>query len=49
MLLDGITLAEGAKASNLSVASGTSFPSSPDEGELFVKEGLGLHVYQNGE
>ena len=35
MILDGLTLNEGSEAQNLTVASGLSFPLSPNIGELF--------------
>jgi hypothetical protein len=49
----GIAIAEGANISNLVVASGTSFPSSPDNGELFYRSDSsttvrGLHLYVGG-
>ena len=46
MLVDGISLLEGSDISNLTVASGTSFPSSPNAGELFYRtdtDGLFVH------
>ena len=50
MLQDGIELVEGSKAKNLVVASGTSFPSQPDEGELFYHEtDDALCIYRNGQ
>lgn len=52
MIFDGITLVEGSEINNLVVASGASFPSSPDEGELFYHLGgsstEGLYIYKNG-
>jgi hypothetical protein len=53
MRIDGIQLAQGSNISNLVVASGTSFPTSPDEGELFFRTDTaitvkGLHAYING-
>jgi hypothetical protein len=47
MLYDGIQLVEGADISNLTVDSGTSFPSNPSVGELFYKTSatVGLYVY----
>jgi len=37
MRIDGIQLSEGSSISNLVVASGTSFPASADQGELFYR------------
>ncbi len=37
MLIDGLELVEGSQATNLVVASGNEFPSSPNLGELFYK------------
>jgi hypothetical protein len=54
MRIDGIQLTQGSSISNLVVASGTlSFPSNPDEGELFFRTDSsetirGLYVYVNG-
>src|SRR3990167_3721177 len=46
MLTDGLVLAEGSAITNATVAKGTSFPSLPDEGELFFRTDLdALHVY----
>lgn len=46
MLNDSITLLAGATVANMVIASGTSFPSSPDIGELFYKTTDGnLYVY----
>ena len=50
MLYDGVRLAEGSVASNMVIASGTSFPSNPDVGELFLNTSggsYGLHMYAN--
>ena len=45
MLYDNITLLEGSDISNLTVASGNSFPSSASLGELFFRSDLSqLHV-----
>lgn len=50
MRIDGIQLSEGSTVSNLSVATGTAFPASPNSGELFYRIDsdptvLGLYVY----
>lgn len=50
MIYDGIKLIEGSALQNLVIATGTSFPSNADEGELFVRTdagNAGLYVYQN--
>lgn len=50
MIYDGIKLIEGSAVQNLVIATGTAFPSSPDEGELFVRTDVGnagLYVYQS--
>ena len=50
MIYDGIKLIEGSTLQNLVIATGTSFPSNADEGELFVRTdagNAGLYVYQN--
>lgn len=48
MKIDGIDLVEGSEVINLAVARGTSFPASPDEGELFYLTSgtVGLYVYK---
>ncbi len=53
MKFHGITLEQGSKVSNLTVASGTSFPAQPDEGELFFRSDSdvrfsGLYMYAGG-
>lgn len=46
MLIDGINLVEGSTIVNLTVASGTAYPSSPSTGELFYRTDLDkLYVY----
>ena len=47
MYFDGINLAEGSVVSNLTVASGATFPASPSVGELFYLnvEPVGLYIY----
>jgi Chaperone of endosialidase len=48
MLIDGISLAPGSHVTNLVVATGSSFPASPDEGELFYRNdgaNEGLYAY----
>jgi hypothetical protein len=48
MLFDGIKLVEGSEVQNLVVDSGSSFPASPNEGELFYRNDGGnesLYVY----
>ena len=48
MLYDGLSLAEGTSVSNLTIASGTSNPTSPTTGELFYRTDSpneGLYVY----
>jgi hypothetical protein len=48
MLIDGLNVVEGSVISNLTVASGTSFPSNAAAGELFFRTDLNaLHVYNN--
>lgn len=50
MIYDGIKLIEGSSLENLVIATGTTFPGDPDEGELFVRTdggSAGLYVYQN--
>lgn len=37
MKFHGITLQEGSTVANMTLASGTSFPSNPNEGELFFR------------
>lgn len=54
MLFDGIKLVEGSEINNLVVQTGTSWPTSPSEGELFyMKEGgvatEGLYVYDGAQ
>lgn len=56
MRIDGITLIQGSNISNLTVASGTSFPGSPDTGELFFRtdadenlKGLYCYIVDNWE
>lgn len=45
MKFHGITLEEGSKLSNLAVASGSgSFPSSPDEGELYFRTDAAVNL-----
>lgn len=53
MRIDGIDLVEGSSIANLTVDSGTSFPSDPNSGELFVRtdsdvELRGLYLYEDG-
>lgn len=48
MRIDGIQLQEGSNISNLTVASGTSFPSSPSLGELFFRSDTELLYVYNG-
>jgi hypothetical protein len=53
MKMHGITLAEGADIINLTVDSGTAFPTNPNEGELFYRNDSnvtvkGLYLYVNG-
>lgn len=48
MLFDGINLAEGSSIINATVASGSSFPSNPNSGELFFKsDEQVLYVYDS--
>ena len=37
MLFDGIEILEGSEVVNFTLPKGTTFPSSPDQGELFYK------------
>ena len=53
MRIDGIQLREGSNISNLTVASGTSFPASPNTAELFFRTDSdvsvrGMYVYIGG-
>lgn len=53
MRIDGIDLVEGSSIANLTVDSGTSFPSDANSGELFVRtdsdvELRGLYLYEDG-
>ena len=53
MRIDSIQLTEGSNISNLTVASGTSFPASPNSAELFFRTDSnitirGMYVYING-
>jgi len=47
MLYDGISLVEGSSFTNMTVATGNTFPVDADIGELFYKTGsdTGLHVF----
>ena len=46
MLIDGLELSEGSDFKNLTVASGSAFPTQPTQGELFFKvDDLTLYVY----
>lgn len=36
MLTDGIILIEGSSITNITVASGGSFPNNPNTGEMFI-------------
>ncbi len=48
MRIDGLTLSEGSTIKNLSVDTGTVFPSLPNSGEMFYRTdggNLGLYVY----
>src|SRR5271155_3900599 len=52
MKIDGIQLIEGASIQNCVVDTGITFPSSPDDGQLFyIKTGgsfqVGLWVYES--
>jgi hypothetical protein len=50
MLYDRIRLLEGADVVNLTVQSGTSFPSNPNQGELFYRSDLNaLHYYDGAQ
>ncbi len=53
MKFHGVQIQEGSSISNLTVASGTSFPGSPNEAELFFRTDAdvtlrGLHAYVGG-
>jgi len=53
MKFHGITLEQGSSVANLTVSSGTAFPTSPDEGELFFRSDTdlrlkGLYLYVGG-
>lgn len=46
MLVDGLKLVEGSVIVNATVASGASFPSSPNAGEMFFRTDLNaLHIH----
>ena len=54
MLCDGLRLLEGSQITNLVVPTGASFPSSPDQGELFFHTGdvtfaQGLYVRRTAD
>lgn len=53
MKIDGISLSEGSSITNMVVASGASFPASPNPGELFYKNtndgSEGLYVYDDAQ
>ena len=45
----GIDLTEGSEIINLTVPTGTAFPSNPNDGELFYRTDLTAYYgYQNG-
>lgn len=49
MRIDGIQLREGSSVTNMVIASGSAFPSSPNTGELFYRTdgaNKGLYVYE---
>lgn len=48
MLTDGVKIAEGARIVNAVVDSGTSYPSTPDTGELFYRTDLSLLKVYDG-
>lgn len=53
MRIDGISLQEGSSISNLTVASGTVFPASPNAGELFYRSDaddniVGMYIFVDG-
>ena len=53
MKFHGITLEQGSAITNMTIASGTSFPSLPDEGELFFRSDAditikGMYLYIGG-
>lgn len=45
MKIHGISLVEGSHIANATVATGTTFPNNPNEGELFYKTGEGLYIH----
>lgn len=54
MRIDGIKLGDGSNITNLTVASGSAFPSNPDVAELFFRTSSdstveGLYVYIQGD
>lgn len=49
MLIDGVQLAPGSTFANVTIDSGTSFPSDADEGELYFRSDLDTLHYYNGE
>lgn len=48
MLYDSITLLEGSAINNMVVTSGTTFPSTPDSGELFFRTDTNKMFLYNG-
>ncbi len=52
MLFDSVSISEGGSITNATIASGSSFPSNPNTGELFFRNDSpndGLHVYTGTE
>jgi hypothetical protein len=54
MKFHGVQIQEGSVIANASIASGASFPSDPDEGELFYRSDSdlsikGMYCYLNGD
>lgn len=48
MFIDGLTFAQGSVVNKLTIASGSEFPASPSDGEMFHKTGDGLYVNRGG-
>jgi hypothetical protein len=50
MRYDGINILEGSEINNLTVSSGTSYPSSPEPGQMFFRSDLTkMFIYTGSE